>query len=273
MASSYPFRHHPCWTMIRDQLWERIHLPIAMKCNLNCIYCDTLTNSCHSNGPGSSRKIFSVEEAWQVLNHEVSKRDNLRIVGIAGPGEPLVNKETFEFLETLSQSGLDLQICLSTNGVKLGEKAKMLSQYSVRSVSVSFNAIEPATATLLYGGPSEKWGERIIGKQLKGIRLAREEDIPVKVNTILIPGMNDKEISEIARVVRDEDALLQNIVPLVPRGKLEKHRAPDSKELMTARNQAAEYIQQFTHCMQCRSDVVGIPGNDTILSLVRGRCF
>ncbi|MFW9920391.1 MAG: hypothetical protein ACFFED_12385 [Candidatus Thorarchaeota archaeon] len=48
---------------------------------------------------------------------------------------------------------------------------------------------------------------------------------------------------------------------------MSNHRPPTMDEIRNARIQASKHITQFIHCMQCRSDVVGIPGMDSVLSL------
>ncbi|MFW9920390.1 MAG: radical SAM protein [Candidatus Thorarchaeota archaeon] len=190
MALAYPFLYHPCWTMNRTTLWERIHLPIAKKCNLRCNYCDTLSNTCHSIGPGSSVRSFTVDEAWEILTRELSKRRNLHIVGISGPGEPLHNHETFEFLEKLSRFRPSMKVCISTNGILLSNSVETLADLGVDSLSISINAASPETASKLYGVPSIERSAEVIRNQLDGIQKAREFCIPVKVNTILVPGVN-----------------------------------------------------------------------------------
>jgi nitrogen fixation protein NifB len=111
----------------------------------------------------------------------------------------------------------------------------------------------------------EAMGEAIIKRQISGISVAVEAGIIVKVNTILIPGINEREIGEIARAISRAGADLQNIVPLVPAGNMMDRRPPSQAEIADARSIAAQYIPQFAYCMQCRSDVVGIPGNDRVL--------
>lgn len=267
MTTIFPFEHHPCWSSSRRELWERIHLPIAKRCNLRCIYCDTLSGSCHSIGPGSSRTLFSVEDAWQILVREYRSRNNLHIVGISGPGEPLFNPETFRFLEKVKDSDMDLRICLSTNGTLLSRKIQELRRLGVASISISISTVTPEIAARIYGVHSVERGESIIEQQLEGIRRAKDFHIPIKANTIFIPGINSGEMESIAQSIKEAGCFLQNIVPLVPRGELSNHRQPYPIEIEDARRKASIYMPQFCYCKQCRSDVVGIPGNDTILSL------
>ena len=82
----------------------------------------------------------------------------------------------------------------------------------------------------------------------------------VKINTVLIPGINDRHIGEIARVTLEAGASMMNIIPLIPQNEMSDLRAPDCIELNEARESAEEYLPVFRHCRQCRADACGIPG-------------
>jgi len=272
--SQYPFVSHPCYSETRDNLWARIHLPVARNCNVKCIFCDhSVGSSCHTSKPGYSASIMDPKEAITRTFSEIEKNPRLKIVAISGPGEPLANKETFTTLEGIRNQNKELEFCLSTNGVLLEGAATQLKKLGVRSISVSMSAILPETATQIYEWAridreilqGLKMGEAIILKQLAGIERTVALGITVKVNTILMPNINLKDIQYLSKQIVDSGALLQNIVPLIPCGNAQKLRPPTKEELYMARQIASENIAQFTHCKQCRSDVVGIPGFDRIL--------
>lgn len=273
--------HHPCWTNSRLHLYERIHLPVAPYCNIKCAFCDRNTGaSCHLPKPGRSTCVMSVDEALEITERELAKRSKLRIVAIAGPGEPLANLSTIELIRRLQPRVNELSFCLSTNGVLLKEYASQLANLHVSTVTVSMSTHEPKTAAKLI-----EWamidgkkitgismGREIIQRQLSGITHAVQHGIHVKVNTILIPRLNGNEIQGLARTIADAGAELQNIVPLVPNSLMATEKPPSSKELAAARQIASSHMRQFMHCAQCRSDVVGIPGrSDTILKRVSDR--
>ncbi|TFG31046.1 radical SAM protein [Candidatus Thorarchaeota archaeon] len=270
----YPMIHHPCFSSNRNNLWARIHLPVAQRCNVKCIFCDhNAGNSCHTGKPGYASSLMTPSEAIARTVMEMERNSNLRIIAISGPGEPLFNDETFVFLEKISSLKKDRKICLSTNGVLLEEKAAYLQQIRVDSISVSMNAIHPTTAAKVYEWAlidndlmtGIEMGKRIISKQLNGISIATELGISLKVNTVLIPEINANEISILAKRIAKAGAILQNIVPLVPCSKTTCLIPPTFDELASARKIGGESIPQFYHCKQCRSDVVGVPGDDRVL--------
>lgn len=82
----------------------------------------------------------------------------------------------------------------------------------------------------------------------------------VKVNTVLVPGINVDHIGEIARTVAEAGASIYNIIPLIPQHQLKDCPPPTCEEIEGAIRAAQEYIDVFRHCHRCRADAVGIPG-------------
>ncbi|MHA1636627.1 MAG: radical SAM protein [Candidatus Thorarchaeota archaeon] len=274
MATKNPTIHHPCWSNDREHLWQRIHLPVAKYCNVKCVFCDhKFGSSCHTSKPGFASRIMTVQEAVQRTLKELRKRKDLRIVAVSGPGEPLYNEETFETLTQIRELKPKIQFCLSTNGTLIVEKIHELKKLDLATITVSMSAISPDTVGQIY-----EWGifnkERehgkimaanIVDRQLRGIVAAAKIGVKVKVNTILIPEINGQEIAEIATNIAEAGASIHNIVPLIPNSKLANLQRPTATEIQAARAEAAKYLPQFVYCKQCRSDVVGIPGCDSIL--------
>ncbi len=101
----------------------------------------------------------------------------------------------------------------------------------------------------------------IIEKQFNGIRKVLDAGLFVKVNTVLIPGMNDQYMTELALHLRGTGVKLMNIMPLIPSGKMKNIRAPTCDELIKARQNCEEIIPQFYLRKQCRADMMFIPGD------------
>jgi nitrogen fixation protein NifB len=223
--------------------------------------------------PGFSRQIMTPEDAIVRTKVEIERNPLLRIVAISGPGEPLANPETFKTLEIIRREFKDIAICMSTNGTLLEDNVNWLRKTKVETITVSMSTASSATASTIYEWAkfgddilqNEEMGSRIVDSQLRGISKASNAGIHVKVNSILIPEINMQDILPLAREIHSAGASLQNIVPLVPNDKFSSYRAPTIKELTDIRKEASNFMKQFTHCKQCRSDVVGIPGFDRIL--------
>ena len=255
-------------------MWARIHLPIAKKCNVKCIFCDHNNgSSCHTAKPGYASRLMTPEEAIDRTLREMQQDNNLKIIAISGPGEPLFNEATFAFLKEIRKRDIDSKLCLSTNGVLLEESALTLARLGVDSVSVSMSALNPIVVSKIYEWAiingvilrDLEMASQIIPRQLEGIKYATELGIAVKVNTILMQGINNQEIGPLSKKIAEAGAILQNIVPVIQCGNNPNLIMPELKDIMLARQIGSRNIPQFTHCKQCRSDVVGIPGEDRIL--------
>ena len=84
----------------------------------------------------------------------------------------------------------------------------------------------------------------------------------VKVNSVLIPGVNDMELPAIAHLAAEYGAHKHNILPLIPQNKFRTTEPPTPAQIHEARAAAGEYLSQMTHCKQCRADACGLIGKD-----------
>jgi nitrogen fixation protein NifB len=204
---------------------------------------------------------------------EISSDSRIRIVAVSGPGEPLANSETFDTFELIRENTSNIHFCLSTNGTLLSERVQWLQKMGFKTVTVSMSTANPSTAARIYEWAvisknrltGERMGEIIVDSQIRGISEAADAGLIVKVNSILIPGFNQEDIVELAESIAEAGALMQNIVPLVPNGRLLSLLPPCNDKMEETRQKASKHIEQFRHCKQCRSDVVGLPGYDVIL--------
>lgn len=260
------FNNHPCFSPEAHFKLGRIHLPVALKCNISCNYCDRKLDF-HSYRPSIASRILKPQEARELINSYVDKKW-LKVVGIAGPGEPLFNPETFETLELVREVNEELILCICTNGLLLADYAAELAKLGVKVVTVTVNAVEIEIAMKIYAHVEYK-GERLYGfkasellisKQLEGIEKALQMKMLVKVNSILIPSINDKHMVEVARATASRGAYIQNIMPLIPLARFKDFSPPEFAEIEDIRKKCEYFIPQFKHCRQCRADSIGIPG-------------
>ena len=82
----------------------------------------------------------------------------------------------------------------------------------------------------------------------------------VKVNTVLVPGINDGELCGIARAVHERGAAIMNVMPLKPAGRLSGWPSPSAETLYSARDELSTILPQFRRCAQCRADACGLIG-------------
>jgi nitrogen fixation protein NifB len=261
-------RVHPCFNEKMHDKVGRIHVPIAPKCNIQCNFCTREINKCEMR-PGVSACIMSVEDAVKHVD-KVTKEMAISVVGVAGPGDALFNPETFEFFRIMDEKFPKLIKCISTNGLLLPDKADELAEIHLNSITVTVNAIDPNIGKEIYS-TAVHHGEvyrdeeafKIISKnQLEGIKMIADRDIVVKVNSVLIPGLNDKHIIEVAKKVKEQGASLMNVIPLIPLYKFKDTARPGCAELSEVRDTVEEVIPVFRACTQCRADAYGIPGKE-----------
>lgn len=190
------------------------------------------------------------------------------MVGVAGPGDALASEHALEALRQVHAAFPKLLKCISTNGLRLAERAEEVWNAGVRSVTVTINAVEPKV--LLAICPRIVWKGRLlrgldaaatlIDQQLLGVRRLSELGAVVKVNTVLVPGVNDSHVLEIAAAGAAAGAHVGNVIPLIPNGALRDHPAPTQAQLEQARVAVEAKLAVNRTCRQCRADACGVPG-------------
>ncbi len=258
---------HPCFALGKKSSSGRIHLPISPTCNIECKFCDRKFND-YEERPGVSRGVIKPEEAIGVIRKSLELCPDITVAGIAGPGDTLASDYALETFRLIKKEFPALIKCMSTNGLLLAEKADEIIAVGIDSLTVTVNAVDPEIEAKLNGGiryhgkrySGVEAAEILIRNQLEGIRKVSAAGITVKVNTVLVPGINDGHIEEIAKTVSAAGASIYNIIPLIPQHKLADCRAPNCREIDGARQKAEKYLDVFRHCQHCRADAIGVPG-------------
>ncbi|KZX16332.1 FeMo cofactor biosynthesis protein NifB [Methanobrevibacter cuticularis] len=259
-------RAHPCFNEKMHDKVGRAHVPIAPKCNIYCNFCTRDINKDEAR-PGVAACVMDPDAAIEHVK-DVTKEGPISVVGVAGPGDALANEETYEFFKKLGDTNPDLIKCMSTNGLLLPEKAEEIANLGVNTVTVTVNAIDPEIAKDIYSfikykGKVYKGKEAVeilIKNQLEGIEKLSNLGVIIKVNSVLIPGLNDEHIVEIAKEVKKRGASLMNVLPLIPLNKMKEYSKPTCAEIEKVRDEVEEIIPVFRACTQCRADAFGIPG-------------
>ncbi|MCU0632241.1 MAG: nitrogenase cofactor biosynthesis protein NifB [Methanolinea sp.] len=263
-------REHPCFSEKACHAFGRCHVPVAPKCNIQCNYCIRDFDCVNESRPGVTSKVLNAQEAVALVRDAIQKFPYIKVIGIAGPGEPLANEDTFETLRLLKEEFPNVIKCLSTNGLLLPEKIDLLHTYDVGNVTVTLNAIDPEIGAKIYQFIDYKGkryegieGAKILLKnQLEGIRMAVERKMIVKINTVYIPGINDEHIPEIAKKVGEMGVYNFNVIPLIAQYKFSHITPPTPEMKVKMQDECAKYVRQMRHCQRCRADAVGRLGQD-----------
>jgi len=262
---------HPCYSKKAAHLFGRIHLPVAPKCNLECNYCIREYDCINETRPGVTSKVLAPLEALERVAEVISRVPNITVVGIAGPGEPLFNPETFETFRLVREEFPRLKKCMSSNGLLLVEKIHQITELDIQTITVTVNAVNPLIAQRIYSSVYYRGitlrgleaARVLVEKQLSGIEVAAEKGIIIKVNTVLIPTINEDHVLEIAKKVKMLGACVLNVMPLIPQHKFAHLTPPSGGERKAIQDQCAAVIPQMRHCRQCRADAVGRLGEDS----------
>ncbi len=258
---------HPCYNGEAHGRYGRIHLPVSPYCNIRCRFCKRSRNM-HEDRPGVARGILLPEQAVGVLARALELCPEITVVGVAGPGDPLASPHALETFRLVDAAYPRLVKCMSTNGLALFRHAQAIADVGVKTLTVTVNAVQADILEKINGGidtddgflDGKEGALRLLFAQMAGIRKVTELGVTVKINSVLVPGVNDTHIGEIARVTKSVGASLMNIIPLIPQHEFAHVEAPDCLRLNEAREAAERHLPVFRHCKHCRADACGIPG-------------
>jgi nitrogen fixation protein NifB len=260
---------HPCFSTTSEghAAAARLHLPVSPACNIACAFCRRDFNRSEQR-PGVATRLLTPEQAVGIVERALTLLPNLAVVGIAGPGDPLASPHALKTFRLVHERWPHLVLCLSTNGLMLPLHIDDIAAAGVETVTVTVNAVDPEIEAVIC--PKIAWqrkrldgvkaAARLIENQLEGIAAAVARGMTIKINTVLIPGVNDTHIGKVAETVAAAGAHIINIIPLIPQHGFAHLKEPGMIARQRARAEAARHLRVFTHCNRCRADACGVPG-------------
>jgi nitrogen fixation protein NifB len=269
---------HPCFNKAEAGNCGRVHLPVAPKCNIQCNYCNRKYDCVNESRPGVTSGVLKPFQAAEYMDKVLAKEPRITVAGIAGPGDPFANPaETLETMRLLNERHPHLLFCLSSNGMGILPYLDDIAALGVSHVTITISAVDPAVGAKIYAWVrdgkvvyhGEKGAEILLERQLAAIKGLKERGITVKVNSIIIPGVNDQHIVEVAKVCAALGADIQNMIPLKPTEDTPFSEVPEPgrETVLPLRKEAGEFIDQMTHCKRCRADAVGLLNDDQSVAL------
>ncbi|NVO66082.1 GTP 3',8-cyclase MoaA [Methanofollis tationis] len=202
-----------------------LRISLTPRCNLNCIYC-------HAEGEVAPRDEMSLDEIREILR--VAAKLGIKSVKFTG-GEPLMRRDILDIVRAVPPG---IESSLTTNGTLLGGLAQGLKEAGLSRVNISLDTLR----TERY---KEIAGKDLLPKVLDGIQAAIDAGLtPVKLNMVLLKGMNEDEIDEFLALVRENKNLILQVIELMEFNecqmhgdvdRLEKEIAEHSQEIMTRR--------------------------------------
>lgn len=157
-----------------------LRLSVTDRCNMRCVYCMPAEGiSLMKHGD-----ILSYEELLLIAEAAVANGiEKIRITG----GEPLVRKGILHFLEQLAAIPGLKQLVLTTNALNLDTMAADLRSAGVQRLNISLDSLHPETFAAVTRGAN-------LGRVLTGINAAENAGLKVKLNMVVMRGVNDGEI-------------------------------------------------------------------------------
>jgi len=269
--------NHPCYSEDAHHYFARMHVAVAPACNIQCHYCNRKYDCANESRPGVVSEVLDPLQAVKKVKAVAATIPQMTVLGIAGPGDPLANPQrTFETFRMLSEEAPDIKLCVSTNGLSLPDCVDELAKHNIDHVTITINCVDPEVGAKIY--PWIYWNNKrirgvkaakiLIDQQQKGLEMLVARGILVKVNSVLIPGVNDEHLKEVSKIVKAKGAFLHNVMPLIAEAEhgtfygVMGQRSPEPEELQDLQDACAGDMNMMRHCRQCRADAVGLLGED-----------
>ncbi len=184
---------------------EYLRLSLTENCNLKCIYCNPDGTLC---SPMDTKQI-SVEEIVKTVRAMV--RVGIRKVRITG-GEPTVRPDLIEIVRQIAALPGVEDLSMTTNGLRLSALADELKEAGLQRLNISLDSLDPNKFESITGGGK-------LESVLAGIDHALAIGLqPIKINTVLIRGINDDEIDGLIELAKDRPIDIR-FIELMPIGR------------------------------------------------------
>jgi GTP 3',8-cyclase len=198
-----------------------LRVSITDRCNLNCDYCRLEGQPILPN----NHLLLTLEEIGRLVRIFTELGvEHVRLTG----GEPLLRKNILHLIKDLGALPHLKELSLSTNALLLARYAEKIKEYGVDRVNISLDTLNPETfTTLTRGGKLEGVLEGISAAVAAGLQ-------PVKINMVVMKGINDSEIPDMVAYAGRHDLRLRFIetMPIGEAGKGISERYIPAEEIL-----------------------------------------
>jgi cyclic pyranopterin phosphate synthase len=171
-----------------------IRVSVISDCNLNCFYC-------HSEGCSSGNRQMTAEEIGEAVG--LAAEFGVRKVKLTG-GEPLLRDDILEVLRAIPKPPIE-EVSMATNGTLLEGLAHELKEAGLDRVNISLDTLNPETYASITGKP-------MLEDAIAGVEAAQRAGLkPLKINMVLLKGINDGEVDRMFEYASSKGAILQLI--------------------------------------------------------------
>ncbi len=167
---------------VNGRKFKKLRISLINSCNLGCVYCTTGSEDAAEAIPARSKYpvnqlLSKVEQLYQQLNIE-----SIRLTG----GEPLLYHDLIPIVEGINKLGIE-DVSITTNGFLLSRMAARLRAAGLKSANISLDAVDEE----MFFKISKR---KAVHKVLNGIDEAIRQGIKVKINSVIMKGLNDNQI-------------------------------------------------------------------------------
>jgi len=175
---------------------ESIRISVTKECNLDCFYC-------HREGESSQTSTeMTPEEIQRIVN--IAAPFGIRKVKLTG-GEPLLREDILEIVKRIKDTPGGEEVSMTTNGLLLSAYAERLKEAGLARVNVSLDTLKPEKFKRITGLDA-------LEEVIRGIEEASKAGLrPVKVNMVLLKGVNEDEVTNMIHLAREKNIILQII--------------------------------------------------------------
>ncbi|NKB43037.1 MAG: GTP 3',8-cyclase MoaA [Alphaproteobacteria bacterium] len=199
-----------------------LRVSVTDRCDLRCVYC-----MAEDMVFLPKRDLLTLEELDRICSTfvELGVR-KLRLTG----GEPLVRRNVMSLIESLGRhldSGALDELTLTTNGTRLSEFAGRLANAGVRRINVSLDTLDPDRFRKI-----TRWGD--LEKVLTGLEAAKQAGLSVKINTVAMRDVNERDIDHMVSWCGDQGFDL-TFIETMPMGDIDGDRTEQYMPLSLVR--------------------------------------
>jgi len=186
--------------LILKDLYNRpvsnLRISLTSRCNLSCIYC-------HAEGERSPQQQLAAHEIAEILR--VAAGFGIRSVKFTG-GEPTLRPDLAEIIGSVPEG---MESSMTTNGTLLADYAYDLKYAGLSRVNISLDSLDPETYKKITGTDR-------LSDALEGIAAAQDAGLtPVKLNMVVLKGINDHEVDDFMAYVRGNRNLILQLIELM----------------------------------------------------------
>jgi len=208
--------------------FKTLRVSLLNRCNLGCIYCNLGGDDI--NNPHPIEKPMLVSELLGLIErlHTTLQFETIRLTG----GEPLLYPDLLEVISGIRAMGIS-SIKLTTNGFLLGRMALQMKQAGMESINVSLDAVDEDVFFLMSKRSN-------VNRILQGIDAAGEAGLQVKINAVLMKGINESQLIPLLGYAFSKNIIIR-FLEVMSMGHLHNHE----KKYLFTQKEILEKISQW----------------------------